>query len=88
MQGGGWKYLHRAIDQDGALFDVMLSGHCELAAAKAFLRSAKAVTGVTPDRVTTDGRCRTRMCQRVPAFDTVLQHMHRTAIALGILEAA
>src|SRR5690348_16118759 len=27
----------------------------DLAAAKAFFRSAKAVTGVTPDRVTTDG---------------------------------
>jgi hypothetical protein len=74
VQGGGWKYLHRAIDHDGALFDVMLSGHCDLAAAKAFLRSAKTVTGVTPDRVTTDGRCRTRMCQRVPVFDTAPAH--------------
>src|SRR6185437_11692672 len=36
-------------------FDVMLSEHRDLAAAKAFFRSAKAVTGVTPDRVTTDG---------------------------------
>jgi hypothetical protein len=34
---------------------VMLSEHRDLAAAKAFFRSAKAVTGVTPDRVTTDG---------------------------------
>jgi transposase-like protein len=33
----------------------MLSEHRELAAAKAFFRSAKTVTGVTPDRVTTDG---------------------------------
>jgi putative transposase len=52
---GGWKYLYRAIDRDGALVDVMLSEHRDLAAAKAFFRSAKAVTGVTPDRVTTDG---------------------------------
>jgi transposase-like protein len=33
----------------------MLSEHRDMAAAKAFFRSAKAATGVTPDRVTTDG---------------------------------
>jgi putative transposase len=33
----------------------MLSEHRDLAAAKAFIRSAKTVTGVAPDRVTTDG---------------------------------
>ena len=33
----------------------MLSEHRDMAAAQAFFRSAKAVTGVTPDRVTTDG---------------------------------
>ena len=52
---GGWKYLYRAIDRDGALVDVMLSEDRDLTAAKAFFRSAKAATGVTPDRVTTDG---------------------------------
>ena len=52
---GGWRYLYRAIDRAGALVDVMLSEHRDLAAAKAFFRSAKAVTGVTPDRATTDG---------------------------------
>ena len=52
---GAWKYLYRAIDRDGALVDVMLSEHRDLAAAKRFFRSAKAVTGVIPDRVTTDG---------------------------------
>jgi putative transposase len=52
---GRWRYLYRAIDRDGALVDVMLSEHRDLAAAKAFFRSAIAVTGVTPDRVTTDG---------------------------------
>ena len=45
---GGWRYLYRAIDRAGALVDVMLSEHRDLAAAKAFFRSAKAVTGVTP----------------------------------------
>lgn len=52
---GQWRYLYRAIDRDGALINVMLSEHRDLAAAKAFFRSAKTVTGVTPDRVTTDG---------------------------------
>ena len=51
---GRWRYLCRAIDRDGALVDVMLSEHRDLTAARAFFRSAKAVTGVTPDRVTTD----------------------------------
>ena len=52
---GQWRYLYRAIDRDGALVDVMLSEHRDLVAAKAFFRSAKTVTGVVPDRVTTDG---------------------------------
>src|SRR3712207_4901763 len=33
----------------------MLSEHRDMAAAQAFFRSARAVTGVTPERVTTDG---------------------------------
>ena len=150
---GRWKYLYRAIDRDGALVDVMLSEHRDLAAAKAFFQSAKAVTGVVPDRVTTDGhdaypraigavlgkdvrhrtniylnnrleqdhrgikgrcrpmlgfksarsakrycrghdelrnflRCRSYMCQHIPASTRRFHHMRRTAIALGILEAA
>ena len=36
-----------------ALFN--LSEHRDMAAAQAFFRSAKAATGVTPERVTTDG---------------------------------
>jgi transposase-like protein len=35
--------------------DVLFSEHRDMAAAQAFFRSAKAATGVTPDRVTTDG---------------------------------
>ena len=52
---GRWCYLYRAIDRSGALVDVLFSEHRDMAAAKAFFRSAKAVTGITPDRVTTDG---------------------------------
>jgi putative transposase len=73
---GRWCYLYRAIDRSGALVDVMFSEHRDMAAAKAFFRSAKTVTGVTPDRVTTDGhdsyrgqfgRRWARRCGTVPA---------------------
>jgi len=47
--------LYRAIDRNGTLVDVLFSEHRDMAAAQAFFRSAKAVTGITPDRVTTDG---------------------------------
>ena len=52
---GRWAYLYRAIDRDGNLVDTMLSEHRDMAAARAFFRSAKAATGTTPDQVTTDG---------------------------------
>src|SRR3712207_433188 len=52
---GRWAYLYRAIDRNGGLVDAMLSEHRDMAAARAFFRSAKAATGVPPDRVTTDG---------------------------------
>jgi len=132
------------------LVDVILSEHRDLATAQAFFRSTKAVTGVIPDRVTTDGhdvspaiqtgkpvrhrtnrylntcleqdhrgikgrcrpmlgfkstpsarrycqgndelrnflRSRSRMPQHIPAATQRFRHMRRTAIALGILEAA
>lgn len=53
--GGQWRYLYRAIDRSGALVDVMFSETRDMAAAKAFFRSAKAVTGIIAKRVTTDG---------------------------------
>jgi putative transposase len=53
--GGRWAYLYRAIDRGGDLVDVMLSQRRDMAAAQAFFRSARATTGVTPERVTTDG---------------------------------
>ncbi len=50
-----WTYLYRAIDRDGNLIDAMLSEHRDMKAAKAFFRSARAVMGFRPNRVTTDG---------------------------------
>jgi transposase-like protein len=52
---GRWRYLYRAIDRSGALVDVRFSETRDMAAAKAFFRSARAATGIIPDRVTTDG---------------------------------
>src|SRR3712207_363900 len=52
---GRWVYLYRAIDRGGNLVDTMLSEHRDMAAAQAFFRSAKSVTGRVPERVTTDG---------------------------------
>jgi putative transposase len=52
---GRWCYLDRAIDRDGHLIDARRSDARDLAAAEAVFRPAWTVTGVTPDRVTTDG---------------------------------
>src|SRR3712207_1811784 len=52
---GRWAYLYRAIDREGPLVDTMLSERRDMAAARAFFRSARSVTGQVPDRVTTDG---------------------------------
>jgi transposase-like protein len=64
---GHWRYLYRAIDRSGALADVMFSEHRDIAAAKAFFQSAKTVTDVTPDRVTTDGHDSYRLTGSVEA---------------------
>ena len=52
---GRRAYLYRAIGRDGNLVDTMLSEHRDMAAAQAFFHSAKAATGIIPERVTTDG---------------------------------
>jgi putative transposase len=52
---GRGVYLYRAIDRDGNLVEVFLSERQAQAAAEAFFRSARTVTGSVPARVTTDG---------------------------------
>jgi putative transposase len=42
-------------DRDGTLVDTMLSESRGTKAAQAFFRPAKPTTGLTPDRVTSDG---------------------------------
>jgi len=53
---GRVAYLYRAIDRDGNLVDVLLSEKQDQAAAEAFFRSARMVTGRIPERVTSDGQ--------------------------------
>ncbi len=52
---GQWGYLYRAIDNDGQLVDTMLSEYRDMAPAKAFFESARAVVGFKPKEVFTDG---------------------------------
>src|SRR3954464_12974074 len=63
---GQWQYLYRAIDRDGNLVDVYLSETRDQEAAEALFRSAVAVTGTTPDKVTTD-----KHASYPPALDEV-----------------
>lgn len=51
---GHWAYLYRAIDRDGNLVDVLLRERRDRAAAEAFFRSARTVTGSVPERITSD----------------------------------
>ena len=51
---GRWCYLYRAKDREGNLIDVYLSPIRDKKAAIKFFKSAIEVTGVTPDRITTD----------------------------------
>jgi putative transposase len=92
---GRWCYLHRAIGRNGDLFDAMVSEHRDMAAAKAFFRSAKAATGITPDRVTTDRHgsypraIRTTLGRLVvPADRRRSLHLRRATAALAIMQAA
>ena len=73
---GQWQYLYRAIDRDGNLVDVYLSETRDQEAAEALFRSAVAVTGTTPDKVTTD-----QHASYPPALDKVFcdDLEHRTS---------
>jgi putative transposase len=73
---GRWAYLYRAIDRDGHLVDTTLGEHRDMAAARAFFRSAKAATGVPPERVTTDGH---RSCPRAIRSTLGRRVAHRTS---------
>lgn len=50
-----YSFSNPPLDRAGALMDGLFNEHRDRAAAKAFFRSARAVTGIIPNRVTTDG---------------------------------
>ena len=52
---GHWTYLYRVSDRDGHLVDVYLRETSDRLAAAAFFGSARTVTEIIADRVTTDG---------------------------------
>lgn len=52
---GRWCYLHRAMDQDGSLVDLMLSQKRDMTAVKAFFAQAQEVAEQAPEQVVTDG---------------------------------
>ncbi len=74
---GQWQYLYRAIDRDGDLIDARLSDTRDLAAAEACFRSAWTVTGVMPDRITTDGHDAYPRAIRNGCGDRVLHRTNR-----------
>ena len=51
---GCWRYLYRAIDREGNLFDSMLSEHRDKHAARRLLRRLIDNAGRKPLRMTTD----------------------------------
>ncbi len=51
---GRWRYLFRAIDEQGQIIDVFLSDRRDAAAAQAFFETAMGTSAATPTRVTTD----------------------------------
>ena len=80
---GRWCYLYRAIDRDGNLVDSLLSEHCDMAAAQAFFRSAKSVTGMTPDQVTAFDVCEASRASRPPGGSVEAMMSFATTSALA-----
>jgi len=74
---GRWTYLYWAIDRDGNLVDIYLSETRDRAAAEAFFRSARTVTELVPDRVTTDGHNSYPGAIKAELGDTVVHRTNR-----------
>jgi transposase-like protein len=51
---GIWRYVYRAIDQDGQVIDVLVSANRDAATARRFFQRALAMSKVTPSGVITD----------------------------------
>ena len=62
---GVWRYVYRAVDQDGQVIDVYVSQRRDIASARTFFTAALAVHGV-PTEVITD---------RAPALANVIEDL-------------
>ena len=51
---GVWRYVYRAIDQDGQVIDVLVSTRRDAATARRFFHQALVMLKVTPSEVVTD----------------------------------
>jgi IS6 family transposase len=51
---GVWRYVYRAIDQDGQVIDVLVSGRRDADSARRFFQRALSTLKATPSEVVTD----------------------------------
>jgi transposase-like protein len=51
---GVWRYVYRAIDQDGQVIDVLVSARRDADSARRFFRRALTMLKLTPSEVVTD----------------------------------
>jgi transposase-like protein len=63
---GVWRYVCRAIDQDGQVIDVLVSGRRDAATARRFFQRALTMLRVTPSEVVTDA---------APIYPAVLEEL-------------
>jgi transposase-like protein len=64
--GGEWRYVSRAVDQQGQVIDVLVSKRRDGAAARRFFRRALTTLKVTPTEVVTD---------KAPTYTRVLDEL-------------
>jgi IS6 family transposase len=66
---GSWRYVYRAVDDQGQMIDVYVSARRDIAAARRFFTTAITAHG-TPEEVVTD---------LAPALETVIEEVARDA---------
>ena len=69
---GIWRYVYRAIDQDGQVIDVLVSARRDAATARRFFHRALTMLKVTPSEVVTDA---------APIYPAVLEELMPAGVA-------
>jgi transposase-like protein len=67
---GAWRYIYRAIDQNGQVIDVLVSTRRDAATARRFFQRALTMLKVTPSEVVTDA---------APIYPAVLEDLMPSA---------